>query len=93
MNLIGREQWAFCVRGTHLAKQFLAPDFELPFPDCPSHQLGDDRTLILVPEGLVKGFLNLIRDTEINRCHDAPLLLKTSTTLKYIPRATVVNHL
>jgi hypothetical protein len=92
MNLIGREQWAFCVSSTHLAKQFLAPDFELPFPDCPPHQLSDDRTLILVPEGLVKGFLNLIRDTEIDRCHDTPLLLKTSTTTKYIPRATVVNH-
>jgi hypothetical protein len=42
MNLLGREQWALCTCGTHLAKQFFAPDFELPFPDCPSHQLGDN---------------------------------------------------
>jgi len=81
MNLIGREQWAFCVRGTHLAKQFLAPDFELPFPDCPSHQLGDDRTLILVAESLIKGFLNLIGNTEIEQLPRHPPLLKNSTTV------------
>jgi hypothetical protein len=80
MYLFGREQWPLCASGTYLAKQFFAPNFELPFADCPSHQLGDNRTLILVPEGLIKGFLNLIRDTEIDGCHEMPLLLKTSTT-------------
>src|SRR5579863_2262107 len=80
MNQFGREQWALCLSGAQSAKQFLAPEFKLPFPDCPSHQISDNRTLILVSEGLVKGFFNLIRDTEIYRCHGTPLLLKTSTT-------------
>jgi hypothetical protein len=95
MYLLGREQWTLCASGTHLAKQFLAPNFELPLPDCPSHQLGDNRTLILVPEGLIKSLLNLIGDTEIDSCHDMPLLLKTSTTVNISirqPWSTLMLH-
>jgi hypothetical protein len=94
MYLLGREQWALRANGAHLAKQFLAPNLELPLPDRPSHQFRDNRTLILIPEGLIKGLLNLVGDTEIDSRHDLPPLLKTSTMVNISlrqPRSRLIS--
>jgi hypothetical protein len=94
MYLLGREQWALRANGAHLAKQFLAPNLELPLPDRPSHQFRDNRTLILIPEGLIKGLLNLVGDTEIDSRHDLPPLLNTSTMVNISlrqPRSRLIS--
>jgi hypothetical protein len=66
-----------------LTEQLLPLDLELPLPYRAPHEFCDNRTLILISEGLVKGRLYVIGNTKINGGHGPSPLLKLSTMKLY----------
>jgi hypothetical protein len=64
-------------------KQGLATNLQLPLAHCPSHQLSNDCTLVLVTKGLIERQLDFIGNAEVDSSHRIrPLLLKSSTTVQ-----------
>jgi hypothetical protein len=66
-----------------LAEQLFPLDLELALPYRAPHEFRDNRTLILITEGLVKCRLNVIGNTKVNGGHGPPPLLKISTMKLY----------
>jgi hypothetical protein len=66
-----------------LTEQFFPLDLQLPLPYRAPHEFRDNRTLILITEGLVKCRLNVIGNTKVNGGHGQSPLLKSSTIKLY----------
>jgi hypothetical protein len=66
-----------------LTEQLFPLDLELPLPYRAPHEFRDNRTLILITEGLVKCRLNVVGNTKVNGGHGLSPLLKFSTIKLY----------